>query len=201
MCGVILTPMEITIEQVKKLRDETGISVMQCKKALEEAEGDEEKARIVLQKQSKKAAEKKSERELGSGVVQAYIHNNGASGAMILLSCETDFVARNDDFKKLAYDIAMHITASSPKYLSMADVTEEDRDKAKEAFTGEVEGKPDDLKEKIMEGKLDSFFGDQVLLNQPYIKDPDKTISNLVEEAIQKFGENVSIIKFKRFSI
>ena len=192
--------MEITTDQVKKLRDETGISVMQCKKALEEADGDEDKARLILQKQSKKAAEKKADRDLGAGVIQAYIHNEGTVGTLVQLSCETDFVARNDEFRQLAYDIAMHVAASAPEYARAEEVTEDARKKAQEMFSDEVADKPDDLKEKILDGKLNAFFSERILLEQPYIKDPDRTIGDIIDEAIQKFGENITVSRFERFT-
>lgn len=193
--------MAVTTEQVKKLRDELGISVMQCKKALEEAGGDEDKARVILSKISKQQAEKKSDRDLGAGVVQAYIHGEGAVGALVVLSCETDFVARNDEFKQLAYDIAMHIAAMNPQYLTRDDIPEADKEKAKEVFAEEVKDKPEDKQQMILEGKLQAYFGEQTLLDQPFIKDGSKTIGNLCEEAVQKFGENTTITRFTRFSV
>ncbi len=191
----------ITTEQVKELRERTGISIMQCKKALEETEGDMEKAIIVLNKKSSAIAEKKSARTLGSGVVQSYIHAGGGAGSMLELLCETDFVAKNEDFKTLAYDIAMHITAVNPKFLKKEDITDEDKTKAKEVFQKEVEDKPEEMKEKILEGKLNAYFNEKVLLEQTFIKDSNQTINNLVESAIQKFGEKIEIGNFVRFSI
>lgn len=193
--------MEITTEQIKALRDETGISVMQCKKALEEAQGDMAKAIIILQKKSKDIASKKSDREFGAGVVQAYVHSNGMVGALVELVCETDFVSKNQDFKTLAYDIAMHAAATAPQYLSMAEIKEEDKEKAKEVFADEVKGKPENLKAQILEGKLNAFFKEKVLLEQPFIKNPDLTISALIEGAIQKFGEKIEVARFVRFGV
>jgi elongation factor Ts len=193
--------MEITTELVKQLRDETGVSIMQCKKALEEAEGDMEKAQLLLRKQSSNAAGKKADRALGSGVVASYIHAGGSVGAMVELLCETDFVAKNEEFQSLARDIAMHIAATNPEYVSLEDIKEEDKVKARELFTEEAEGKPEDIKEKIIEGKLDAFFGEKTLLKQEYIKDPSITIANLVEEGIQKFGEKMEVGRIERFSI
>ena len=146
----------ITTEQIKELRELTGISVMQCKKALEEAEGDKEKALLILRKKSSSIAEKKGDRELGAGVVEAYIHSNKTVGAMIELSCETDFVARNEEFVTMARDIAMHITATNPEYLDESGITEEVRAKVIDMFKKEVEesGKPADIQAKMMEGKL-----------------------------------------------
>lgn len=193
-------PFMITTEQVKDLRDATGISVMQCKKALEEAGGDTEKALVILRKKSSAIAEKKADRALGAGVVASYIHGNRSVGAMVLLSCETDFVAKNEAFSALAYELAMQVAATAPKFLKKADVTEEASASARAVFEKEAEGKPADMREKIVAGKLDSYFKDQVLLEQDYIKDPARTVRNLIEEATQKFGENIDVTKFVRFS-
>lgn len=193
--------MAVTTEQIKELRDLTGVSVMQCKNALEEAEGDIEKAKIILQKLSKKAASKKSDRELGAGTVSAYIHAGGNVGAMVELQCETDFVSKNDEFQTLARDIAMHVAASCPEFLSSDEIDEAAKEKAREVFSGEAEGKPEDIKQKIIDGKLEAYFKEKTLLNQDFIKDPSKTISILLEEAIQKFGEKVQIGRFARFGV
>lgn len=191
----------ITTEEIKKLRDQTGVSVMQCKKALEEADGNFEKAIVILRKKSSEIASKKGDRELGAGVVASYLHNTQAVGAMVVLSSETDFVSKNDEFRKLAYDIAMHIVASNPEYLSLNDITPEAKQVAKDVFAEEVKGKPEDLKEKILEGKLASYFSDKVLLQQPYIKNPEITVGGLVDEAVQKFGERVEISKYVRLTV
>jgi len=194
--------MAITTEQIKELRDETGVSVMQCKKALEEAGGDLEKAKIILRKISKQSADKKSGRNLGAGTVASYIHSNGSVGAMVELLCETDFVARNDDFKAIAKDIAMHITALAPEYLKIEEVKEEDKTRARELFEKDIDAsKPKEMRDKIMEGKLSSYFGEKVLLEQAFIKNPEISIRALVEQATQKFGERTEIGRFARFSI
>jgi elongation factor Ts len=191
--------MEITTELVKQLRDRTGISVMQCRKALEESEGDIEKAEVLLRKRSAGAAEKKADRELGAGAVGSYLHGTEI-GSMVLLSCETDFVARNDEFPQLAREIAMQVAATNPTYLSSEDISEEARTAALAVFTAEVADKPEDMREKILDGKMQSYFRDMVLMEQPFIKDESKTIRTLIEEASQKFGERVEITKFTRFS-
>lgn len=191
--------MEISTDTLKMLRDKTGVSVMQCKKALEEAGGDLEKAEVILRKRSGAAADKKADRELGAGAVAAYVHG-GEIGAMVLLSSETDFVARNEEFSALARDIAMHVAASNPTYLTDADIAEEARTAAQSVFSEEVKDKPAEMQEKILEGKMASYFRDQVLMDQPYIKDDSKTIRDLVTEASQKFGERVEITRFARFS-
>lgn len=194
--------MQITTKQIKELRDETGVSVMQCKKALEEADGDLEKAKIILRKISKQSADKKADRTLGAGAVASYIHGNGSVGAMVELLCETDFVARNEDFKALARDLAMHITALAPEYLKIEDVKEEDKTKAKELFEKDMDmSKPKEIRDKIMEGKLSSYFGEKVLLEQAFIKNPETNIGSLIEQAVQKFGERTEIGRFVRFSI
>lgn len=193
------------MDQIKALRDETGVAVMQCKKALEDAGGDMEKARMALRKKSGEIAAKKGDRTLGAGAVASYIHANGTVGAMVELSCETDFVAKNEEFKKLAYEIAMHVAAINPKYRVLEDITEEDRAKAKSFFEEEVEktmaGKPDAIKEKALTGKLDTYFAEQVLVKQPYVKDPNITIEGLIQGAVQKFGEKTEVTRFSRFAV
>ncbi len=191
--------MEISIDVIKALRDKTGVSVAQCKKALEEAGGDVEKAEVLLRKKSGAAAEKKADRELGAGVIGSYVHD-GAIGAMIVLSCETDFVAKNPEFPALAREIAMQAAATAPEYLSETDIPEEKKAAAMAIFAAEVEGKPEEMKEKILAGKMNSYFAGSVLTLQPYIKDESKTVRDLITEASQKFGERVEITKFVRFS-
>lgn len=191
--------MELTTDIIKELRDKTGVSVMQCKKALEEAGGDIAKAEVILKKRSAASAEKKADRELGAGAVGSYIHE-GSIGAMALLSCETDFVAKNPEFVALAREVAMQIAATSPKYARTDDIPAEQMAAARAVFEKELTGKPADMQEKIMEGKLASYFRDQVLLAQPFIKDETKTIQELLNEATQKFGERVEISSFARLS-
>jgi elongation factor Ts len=191
--------MDISTDVLKALRDKTGVSVMQCKKALEEAGGDLDKAEVILRKRSGAAADKKSDRDLAAGAVSSYIHG-GEIGAMVLLSCETDFVARNEEFPLLAREIAMQVAASNPTYLNEADIAPEAQEAAKAVFMEEVKDKPEEMREKILEGKMASYFKDQVLMNQPYIKDESKTVRDLITEASQKFGERVEITRFTRFS-
>ena len=191
----------ITTELIKELRDKTGISVMQCKKALEETGGDMEKAVMLLQKKSADIASKKSERRLGSGVVSSYIHATGNVGTMVELLCETDLVANNEEFKKLARDIAMHATATNPQFLKTEDIDEHATELAKEMFAKEVEGKPEAMKQKILEGKLASYWSERVLQDQAFIKNPEVTIKNLIQSAVQKFGENIEISRFVRYSV
>ena len=193
--------MEITTELIKDLRDKSGVSVMQCKKALEEAGGDMQKAISILQKKSKEIAAKKQDRNLGAGVVASYIHATRKVGSMVELLCETDFVSGNADFQNLARDIAMHVSATNPDYLKMDDVSPAEMEKSQELFASDVEGKPEDIKKKIIEGKLASYWGERVLLDQPFIKNPDLTIRDLINSAIQKFGEKIEMSRFTRFSI
>lgn len=190
----------ITTEQIKQLRDETGVSVMLCRKALEEAKGDIEKAKVILQRKGADAAAKKADRTLGAGTVASYIHHGGTVGVLVELSSETDFVSGNEAFKALAYDIAMHIAASKPEYVKREDVSAEALERAKEVLMREVEGKPKAMQEKILEGKLNSYFAEKILLEQPFIKSPDQTVKNLIESAIQKFGEKIEVSRFVRFS-
>lgn len=191
--------MDISMDTLKELREKTGLSVMQCKKALEEANGDVAQAEVILRKRSSAAAEKKGDRELGAGAVASYIHG-GEIGAMVLLSCETDFVARNPEFPALAREIAMQVAATNPEYLRDTDIDETARNAAVAVFKEEVKDKPADMQEKILEGKMQSYFKDQVLMNQPYIKDDSKTVQQLIDEASQKFGERVEVSRFVRFS-
>ncbi len=191
--------MEITTDILKTLRDKTGVSVMQCKKALEEAGGDIEKAEVILRKKSGAAADKKGDRTLGAGTIGSYVHD-GTIGAMVQLSSETDFVARNPEFVALARELAMHVAAANPAYLSDTDVPEDAKKAAEGVFVKEVEGKPEEMKEKILQGKLAAYFKDQVLLDQPYIKDDSRTIRDLITEASQKFGERIEVSNFTRFS-
>jgi elongation factor Ts len=190
----------ITTEQIKDLRDQTGVSVMQCKKALEEAGGDAAKALVILRKKSGELAAKKSDRTFGAGTVQSYVHSTGNVASMVVLMCETDFVSGNDEFKALARDIAMHVTATNPKFLKKEDIDDAARATAKEVFANEVKDKPKDMQEKILEGKLATYFGEMVLLDQPFIKNPAVTIQGLIDSAVQKFGEKIAIDRFARFA-
>ncbi len=191
--------MEISTESVKELRDKTGISIMQCRKALEEAGGDVEKAIIILRKRGGAVAEKKSDRTLGSGTIGSYVHNREI-GAMVVLSCETDFVAKNKEFIELASQIAQQVAATNPEYLRREDIPAAARKTATDVFSGELKGKPAEMHEKILAGKLDSYFKDRVLMEQDYIRDPNLTIRNLIEAAVQKFGERIEVSQMVRFS-
>ncbi len=174
---------------------------MQCKKALEEAGGDKEKALIILKQKRKEAADKKSDRTLGAGAVGVYTHNTGEVAAMVLLASETDFVSKNEEFVSLAREIAMHVAAQNPKFISREEVGEEAVAKAREVFADDIKDKPAEMQEKIMEGKLNSYFKESILLEQPFIKNPDTTIGEMINGAVQKFGEKVSIVEFKRLAV
>ncbi|MHB1162925.1 MAG: elongation factor Ts [Minisyncoccota bacterium] len=191
--------MEITTNSIKELRDLTGVSVMQCKKALLEAGGDLKKAEVILKKHSAASAEKKADRSLAAGVIGNYIHD-GAVGAMVLLSCETDFVAKNPEFATLARELAMQVAATNPAYITTDEISEEAKATATAVFLKEVADKPADMQEKILEGKLANYFRDQVLVEQPFIKDEGKTVRDLLNEATQKFGERVLVSRFARLS-
>lgn len=192
--------MEITTDQVKQLRDATGVSVMVCKKALEEAGGDFDQAVVILRKKAGASAAKKADRELGSGSIATYVHTTKDVAAMVELRAETDFVAKNEDFIATAYNIAMHVAATNPKFIKRSEVTPEATKAAEAVFTKELEGKPEEMKAKILAGKIDSYIKDFVLMDQSYIKDPSKTIHDIVSEATQKFGERIEITRIARFS-
>lgn len=191
----------ITTELVKDLRDRTGVSVMQCKKALEEAGGDIEKAVIILRKVSSGMGAKRADRTFGAGAIQSYVHANGSVAALVELNCETDFVSGNEEFKAIARDIAMHVAAQNPKFLKKEDITEADKKAATEVFMAEVKDKPEAMRAKILEGKLNTYFAEMVLLDQPFIKNPEMTIQALIDGAMQKFGEKVAVGRFMRYKI
>jgi len=188
------------MELVKELREKTSISIMQCKKALEDAKGDMSKAMVYLQKKGAETAAKKSERILKSSRIVSYVHGIGSVGVLVELCSESDFVSKHEDFQKLAYDIAMQIAATNPSYVKKEDVSAEEKAKVSEAFIDEVKGKPEAMREKILSGKLDSFFKEKILLEQDFIKDPSVTINILIQNAIQKFGEKIEIARFVRYS-
>ncbi len=190
-----------TTEEIKALRDITGVSVMVCKKALEEAGGDIEKAKVILRKISAQVAGKKSDRTLGAGTIAAYTHAGGQVVGVVVLASETDFVSKNADFIKLAYDIAMHVAAMAPQFKTRDDVKEDDIRAASEVFAKEVENIPEAKRAVALQGKIDSYLKDKVLLDQPFVKDPGVTIGELVSQAVQKFGEKVEVVRMERFSV
>lgn len=194
----------MSTQDIMKLREMTGAGMLDCKKALDEAGNDIDKAAEILRKKGQaKAAKKSAERETKEGAVHAYIHANGKVGAMIELLCETDFVARNEVFQELAHDIAMQITATEPLYLKPEDVPEDVREKEKAMIKEEIseESKPAEVLDKIVEGKMAKYYSEVCLLNQPFIKDEDKTVDSLITEKIASLGEKIEVGDFCRMSI
>lgn len=187
------------MELVKELREKTGISIMQCKKALEDAGGDINKAIVYLQKKGAETAAKKADRILKSSRIVSYVHGAGSVGVLVELCSESDFVSKHEDFQKLAYDIAMQIAATNPTYIKKDDVSLEERTKVSDAFLDEVKNKPEAMREKILSGKLDAFFKERILIEQDFIKDPSVTVNTLIQNAIQKFGEKIEIARFVCF--
>ncbi len=192
--------MAITAEQVKELRDRTGAGIMDCKKMLVEADGDMEKAIELLRKKGIAKAAKKAGRTAAEGLVEAYIHN-GKYGALVEVNSETDFVSNNDDFKQFVKDVAMHIAAAGPKYVSRNDVPAEIVEKERETLKAQAmeEGKPEAIAEKMVEGRLNKFFEEICLLDQKFVKDPDITVGELLTNLVAKIGENIVIRRFARF--
>jgi elongation factor Ts len=195
--------MTVTVEQIKELREKTGVSMMSCKKALEETNGDFDKAVEILRKKGEAKAQSRAERSTGQGIIMAYIHSNNKVGALVHLACETDFVAKNEDFKNLAKDIAMHVTASAPLYVSPDDVPEELIEKEKDIWKEQLkaEGKPEKIWDQIMQGKENKFRDEISLLRQPFVKNPDITVEQLITDSITKLGENIKLVKFVRYAI
>lgn len=197
--------MEITSGLVKELREKTGLGMMDCKKALVETSGDIEKAVEFLRKKGALKAESKSDRVTSEGTIGSYIHMGGKVGVLLEINCETDFVAKSDDFTGLVKDIAMHITATKPLYVRREDVPAEFIAKEKEIMLAQdaenLAKKPEEIREKIMTGKVDKLLADICLLEQAFVKDPDKTIQDLVKEKIAKLGENITVKRFVRYSL
>jgi len=193
----------ITAEQVKKLRDQTGVSMMECKRALEQSNGDYDKALELLKLKSKDVALKKSEREAKQGIIEAYIHSNGKIGVLLELNCETDFVAKNQEFKELAHDLAMHIAGMDPKYISPEDIPEEVIETEKIIYEKQFADtdKPKKVIDQIIDGKIKKFSQEICLLTQPFVKNPDMTVKELIEEKIAKLGENIKIRRFVRYEL
>jgi len=193
--------MAISAQMVKELREKTGAGMMECKKALEESGGDFNKAIEYLRQKGLATAQKKAGRTATEGIITSYIHMDKI-GVLLELNCETDFVARNEEFRQLAKDIAMHIAAANPQYISKEDVPQEIIEKEKEIYKAQItSNKPPQVVEKIIEGKLEKFFEDMCLLNQPFIREPEKKIKDLITEKIAKFGENIVIRRFVRFQV
>jgi len=195
--------MNITASQVKNLRDRTGVGMMDCKQALQEADGDIDEAVKVLRKLGKAKVAKRAEREASEGRIEAYVHTGGKIAVLVEVNCETDFVARSDDFQSLAHDIALHIAASNPRFIRTEDVDEETIAEEREVYLSQAqsEGKPAEIAERIVEGKMSRFFSESVLYEQPFIRDPDQTVSELIADAVNRIGENIVIGRFVRFGL
>lgn len=193
----------ITASSVKELRERTGAGMMDCKKALTETNGDIEKAIDYLREKGLAAAAKKAGRVASEGVVESYIHGGGRIGVLVEVNCETDFVAKTDDFKAFVKDIAMHIAAANPQYLSKEEVPENVVNHEREVFRAQAlnECKPEKIIEKMVEGRIEKYYKEICLLEQPFVKDPDKTVSGMVTERIAKIGENISIRRFVRYQL
>jgi len=193
--------MAITAQMVKELREKTGAGMMECKKALESSKGDFDKAIEYLRQKGLATAQKKASRVASEGIITSYIHMDKI-GVLLELNCETDFVARNEEFKQLAKDIAMHIAASNPQYINREQVPPEVIEKEKEIYKAQITGnKPPQVIEKIIEGKLEKFFEEMCLADQPFIREPEKKIKDLITEKIAKFGENIVVSRFVRFQV
>ncbi len=195
--------MQITAQMVKQLREMTGAGMMDCKKALQEADGDFDKAVKILRERGLAKAAKKAGRAAKEGIIHAYIHGGGRIGVMVEVNCETDFVARTDDFKNLVNDIALHIAAYAPRWVKREDVPEDIIEQEKEIYRKQAlqEGKPEHVVEKIVEGKMKNFYKENVLLEQPFVKDEDKTVEEVIKEAIAKIGENIVVRRFVRWEL
>ena len=195
--------MSINAQQVKELRDRSGVGMMDCKKALVESNGDLDKAFEILRKSGIAKAQKKAGRSAKEGSIISYIHPGSKLGVLLELNCETDFVANTDDFKNLANDICMHIAATSPLSITSTDIDSEIIEKEKEIYTEQAKktGKPSEIIEKMVEGRLKKFFQENVLLEQNFVKEPSKTITDLIVEKVSVLGENIVINNFSRFQI
>ena len=192
---------EVTAAMVKDLRERTGAGMMECKKALVEAKGDPGEAEVLLRKWGISSAGKKSSRATRQGLIGSYIHHGGQLGVLVEVNCESDFVARTDDFKELVHDIAMHVAAADPRFIRKEDVTadvlEQEKDIARARALGE--GKPEKVLDRIVEGRLQKFYEEVCLMEQPFVKEATLTVSQLVKTKIAKLGENISIARFARF--
>jgi elongation factor Ts len=193
----------ISAVMVKQLREKTGAGMMDCKNALSEVEGDIEKAIELLRKKGLATAQKRAGRALSEGIIQSYIHMTGKLGVLVEVNCETDFVAKNDDFQEFTKNLAMHIAATNPLGITPEDISQEIIEKEKEIYRAQAidTGKPENVIDKIVEGKLKKFYQESCLLNQPYVRDTDITIADLLNQMIAKIGENISIKRFVRYQI
>ena len=198
---------EVTAAAVKSLREKTGAGMMECKKALVEAEGSEDRAIEILRKQGLASAKKREGRIAAEGIVSSYIHMGGKVGVLLEVNCETDFVARGEEFQQLVKDIAMHVAASEPRYVSREEVVAADLDKEREIARAQAKNdpknanKPDQVIDKIVEGRLNKYYEETVLMDQPFVKDPSKTVGDIVTEKVAKTGEKITIRRFTRYKM
>ncbi len=195
--------MAVTMEDIKKLRTMTGAGMMDVKKTLEETDGDIEKAAALLRERGIAKAAKKADREAKEGFIGTYVHHNGKIGVMVELNCETDFVARNEQFQELARNLAIHVAMANPQVVSRDDLPQDQVAEERDALRKEAlaEGKPENIVEKMVEGRLGKWYGEVAMLEQPYIKDDDKTVEELIKESVATIGENIQIGSFHRISI
>jgi elongation factor Ts len=195
--------MEITAGQVKTLREKTGVGLMDCKEALKVSNGDMDKAVDYLREKGLAKAQKRVGRAATEGTISVYIHMGGKIATMVEVNCETDFVAKTDQFQAFAKEVAMQVTAANPTYVKREDVPEEVKEKEKEIYRKQAKesGKPDKILDKIAEGKLEKFYSDMCLMEQQYIKDPNRTIKDLLDDLISKMGENILVRRFVRFQL
>jgi len=195
--------MKISAKHVKQLRDRTGAGMMDCKKALQETAGDLEAAIDLLRTKGEAKAAKRAGRSANEGTIASYIHHGGRIGVLVELNCETDFVANTDDFRTLARDLAMHVAASDPLAVATADVDAEVVEREKAIFAEQVarEGKPEHIRDRIVDGKLGKFYRERVLLEQAYIKDPDRSVGELITEVSARTGEKIQVARFSRFQL
>ena len=195
--------MQITPQLVKELRERTGAGMMDCKRALVDSEGDIEKAIELLRKRGMATAAKKAGRVAAEGVVSSYIHAGGRIGVLVEVNCETDFVARTDDFQTLVKDLGMHIAASDPRVVSRDEVTDAILERERAIYRDQAveSGKPENVLDRIVEGKIEKFYSESVLMEQPFIKNPEVTVQELVNEVIAKLGENIQVRRFARFKV
>jgi len=193
----------VSAKQVQQLREMSNCGMMECKKALEEASGDMDKAAEILRTSGAAKAVNKSDRSTGQGIIESYIHAGGKVGVLLKLNSETDFVAKNELFKQLAHDLALHIAAMNPIYVSAADIPEDVKESERRIYGGQVAGlgKPEEIIEKIIEGKMQSFAAEIALLEQSYVKNQDKKVSDIINEYISKLGENIRVGGFVRYEI
>lgn len=195
--------MAVTAQHVQELRRKTGAGIMDCKKALTECDGDIQQAAVLLRKQGAARADARLSRETSEGVVSSYIHAGGKIGVLVEVNCETDFVARTEEFQQLAFNLAMHIAAENPRYLRSEDVPEDVLEKEKDVFRAlaQTEGKPEKVIDRIVEGRLKKFLSEVCLLDQPYVRDDQMTVGGVIKEAIGRLGENISVRRFVRYQL